>query len=110
MMLEVCWDGLWTLSFGLSQVRGHGSWLMCEVALSYVMNGYEESTPLFEWVVMDGGSPLPYSKLAGVHHAITGAFLVWRKRLASCPFRECPLGLLSVLQLLALTYNLQQTI
>ena len=34
-MLEVCWDGgLWTLSFGLSQFQGHGSWLVCEVALS----------------------------------------------------------------------------
>ena len=26
-----CWDGLWALSFGLSQFHGHGSWLMCEV-------------------------------------------------------------------------------
>jgi hypothetical protein len=34
MNLEVCWDGLWALSFGLSQFHGHGSWLMCEVALS----------------------------------------------------------------------------
>ena len=33
MILEVCRDGLWTLSFGLSQFRGHGSWLVCEVAL-----------------------------------------------------------------------------
>ena len=33
MILEVSWDGLWTLSFGLSQFHGHGSWLMCEVAL-----------------------------------------------------------------------------
>ena len=33
MILEVCWAGLCTLSFGLSQVHGHGSWLMCEVAL-----------------------------------------------------------------------------
>jgi hypothetical protein len=24
MILEVCWDGLWTLSFGLSQFHGHG--------------------------------------------------------------------------------------
>ena len=31
---EVCWDNLWTLSLGLSQVHGHGSWLVCEVALS----------------------------------------------------------------------------
>ena len=29
--LEVCWDGLWTLSFGLSQFCGQGSWLVCEV-------------------------------------------------------------------------------
>ena len=34
MILEVSWDGLWTLSFGLSQFHGHGSWLVCEVALS----------------------------------------------------------------------------
>ena len=33
MMLEVCWDGLCTLSFGLSQFHGHGSWLVSEVAL-----------------------------------------------------------------------------
>ena len=33
MSLEVCWDGLWTHSFGLSQPHGHGSWLMCEVTL-----------------------------------------------------------------------------
>jgi hypothetical protein len=34
IMLEVSWDGLWTLSFGLSQFHGHGSWLMYEVALA----------------------------------------------------------------------------
>ena len=33
MILEVYWDGLWTLSFGLSQFHGHGPWLVCEVAL-----------------------------------------------------------------------------
>jgi hypothetical protein len=26
-------DGLWTLYFELSQFHGHGSWLVCEVAL-----------------------------------------------------------------------------
>jgi hypothetical protein len=31
MILEVCWDGLGTLSFGLSQFHGHGSWLMSHV-------------------------------------------------------------------------------
>ena len=34
MVLEVSWDSLWTLSFGLSQFHGHGSWLACEVALT----------------------------------------------------------------------------
>jgi hypothetical protein len=33
MILEVCLDGLWTLSFGVSQFHGHGSRLVCEVAL-----------------------------------------------------------------------------
>jgi hypothetical protein len=36
MILKVSWDILWTLSFGLSQSHGHGSWLMCEVALRYI--------------------------------------------------------------------------
>jgi hypothetical protein len=35
MILEVCWDALWTLSFGLPQLHGHGSWLVCEVALTH---------------------------------------------------------------------------
>ena len=30
---EVSWNGPWILSFGFSQFYGHGSWLMCEVAL-----------------------------------------------------------------------------
>ena len=34
MIWEVCWDSLWTLSFGLSQFCGHGFWLVCEVALN----------------------------------------------------------------------------
>ena len=29
MILEVSWDGLWTLSFGFSQFHGHGSWRKC---------------------------------------------------------------------------------
>ena len=36
-ILGVCWDGLWTLSLGLSQFHGHGTWLMCEVALRFVL-------------------------------------------------------------------------
>ena len=37
MILEACWDGLWALSFGLSQLHGHGSWLMytCSHLLCY---------------------------------------------------------------------------
>ena len=35
MVLEVSWDNLWTLSFGLLQFHGDGSWLMCEVALTH---------------------------------------------------------------------------
>jgi hypothetical protein len=31
--LEVAWDGISTLSFGLLQFHGHGSWLVYEVAL-----------------------------------------------------------------------------
>ena len=34
--LEVVWDGLGKLCFGLSQFHGHSSWLVCEVALSWV--------------------------------------------------------------------------
>ena len=34
MILEVCWEGLWTFSFGLSQFHSHVYWLVCEVALS----------------------------------------------------------------------------
>ena len=35
MILEVCWDdNLLTLSFGLSQSHGHGSWLVCAVSLT----------------------------------------------------------------------------
>ena len=33
VILGVSWDGLWTLSFGLSRFHGHDSWLVCEVAL-----------------------------------------------------------------------------
>ena len=33
MILEVSRDGFRTLSFGPSQFHGHGSWLVCELAL-----------------------------------------------------------------------------
>ena len=47
MILEVSWDALWTLPFGLSQYPGHGSWLMCEVALtSLLTTSKRASAPL----------------------------------------------------------------
>ena len=56
MILEVSWDGLWTPSFGLSQVHGHGTWLMCEVAFitskkvsSSCMSS--NSQPIHAWVL-----------------------------------------------------------
>jgi hypothetical protein len=51
MILEVSWvDGLWTLSYGLSWFHGHGSWLVCEVALeqyfvSYRLRGWSHQPP-----------------------------------------------------------------
>ena len=46
MILKVCWDDLWTLPFGLSQFRGHGSWLVCEAALMCVFLGMSpDSSP-----------------------------------------------------------------
>ena len=48
VILEVCWDGLWTLSFGLSQSHGHGSWLVCEAALIPMSpNSKQSSNNLF---------------------------------------------------------------
>ena len=37
MILEVCWDSLGTLHFGLSQFHGHGAWLVFEVTLRFTM-------------------------------------------------------------------------
>jgi hypothetical protein len=34
MIWEVSQESLWTLSLRLSQFHGHGSWLVCEVALN----------------------------------------------------------------------------
>ena len=45
MILEVSWDILWTLSFGLSQFPGHGSWLVCDVALSLMLVAKALATP-----------------------------------------------------------------
>ncbi len=40
MILEVSWDGLWTLSFGLSLFHRHDSWLVCEVTLILIGHLY----------------------------------------------------------------------
>ena len=39
MSMDVSWDNLWTLSFGLSQFHGRGSCLVCEMALSISIEG-----------------------------------------------------------------------
>ena len=43
VILEVSWDGLCTLSFGLSQFRGHVSWRVCELALSRTWRDLQSS-------------------------------------------------------------------
>ena len=44
IILKVSWESLWTLSFGPSQFLGHGSWLMCGVALSVMPQFWEKVT------------------------------------------------------------------
>ena len=49
-------DGLWTLSFRLSQFHGHGSWLVCEVALSVFLHCWElNSTPHWSLSLLNRG-------------------------------------------------------
>jgi hypothetical protein len=53
MILEVSCNGLWTLSFGLSQFHGHGSWLACEVTLNMsisLLNHVQSMYPSQHWV------------------------------------------------------------
>ena len=47
MSLKVCWDSLSTPLVGLSQFHGHGSWLVCEVALS--LDFMKAAQALFYW-------------------------------------------------------------
>jgi hypothetical protein len=51
MILEVSRDDLWTLSFVLSKHHGHGTWLVCEVALSVCTLSVVplNMIPSFEW-------------------------------------------------------------
>ena len=43
MILEASWDGLGHFLFGLSQFHGHGSWLVCEVALNQAYHMHKAS-------------------------------------------------------------------
>ena len=75
---RVSWDGLWTLSFGLSQFHGHGSWLMCEVDLMYITCsdcdkimrvGYVSIAQIWrKMYIMSWG----WKKLIVQHHSIQG--------------------------------------
>ena len=44
MILEVSWHDLRTLSFGLSQLHGHGSWLVCGVTLRATPKRHKKKT------------------------------------------------------------------
>jgi hypothetical protein len=55
MILGVWWEGLWTFSFELSQLHGHGSWLVCELALTYVLSKNHTCTLGSEGVGGGGG-------------------------------------------------------
>ena len=48
MSLEACWDSLGTLSYGLPQCHGHGSWLVCEVALASTPRAFRGLIPKHE--------------------------------------------------------------
>ena len=53
MVLEGCWDGLWTLSFELPRFHGYGPWLVCEVTLSLVCECvvFTYSPQWFSWYI-----------------------------------------------------------
>ena len=62
-------DGLWTLSFGLSQFHGHGSWLVCEVALiaGTLLNGSQVKCMATSWpsIVSTQFDSIRYTNLIG---------------------------------------------
>ena len=47
MILGVCWDSLCALSFGLSHIHGHGSWVVCEVGPS-LSSTWSLTKPIWE--------------------------------------------------------------
>jgi hypothetical protein len=66
--LKVCWDGLWTLSFGLSQFHDHGSWFVCEVALSTLKMIFSVVTTL------SCSTLIFYSLIINVRHKCVATF------------------------------------
>ena len=69
--MKVSWDGLWTPSFELSQFHGHGSWVVCEVA---VIHGPPNHQPA--WLV---GGP-------------TGIGVAHRRRMGQAPIQHRLVG------------------
>jgi len=70
MILEVCWEDLWALSFGLSQLRGQGSWLVCEVGLIKLqMDWYE---------VQDSEETLQFYKEITTERSHHGSSWTWK--------------------------------
>ena len=67
-------DNLWTLSFGLPQFHGHGSWLMCKVAL-FVMEVTKGATipaagnPACRLPLAEGFRCLPHGRQPHQRHA-----------------------------------------
>ena len=52
MISSVSWNNFWTLPFGLSQFHGHGSWLVCEVALNWTeQNSHNSSKESPSWTL-----------------------------------------------------------
>ena len=73
MILEVSWDSLWTLSFGLPQLHGHGSWLVCTVALNNVMRTSNLiNCTLFYQICFCNSTVLTVSKWRPYHSILTG--------------------------------------
>ena len=62
MILEVSWDGLYSLSFGPSQFHGQGYWLVCEVALSVqlLFHGVSKYSGMF-WKAMQRDTYLDWT-------------------------------------------------
>jgi hypothetical protein len=53
MILEVHWNGLCTLSFGLAQFHYHGSWLVCEVTLKATSHKRLTTLGLFYFIMCE---------------------------------------------------------